>query len=192
MHTLEPFYRWREKYAPEDDELSPFYGRTYNDSQLSQHIYNYYIHPRWDDFGSSTLYTKVLQADYEQGYAILEMLGEWNDTLYNDVEYLKRAVVDRFIETGISKFILICENVLNFHGSDDSYYEEWSEELGGGWICLVNAYDHVIEELEHMRLQYYIHFGKKYNGISWRPHTPEYLFEVVENLVYTGTKEIGS
>ena len=52
MHNIEPFYRWREEYAVEDDERSPFYGETYG---APRQIYNYIIHPLWDDFGSNTL-----------------------------------------------------------------------------------------------------------------------------------------
>ncbi len=35
MHNIEPFYRWREEYASEDDQLSPFYGLTYNFGSLT-------------------------------------------------------------------------------------------------------------------------------------------------------------
>ncbi|MEJ7675142.1 MAG: hypothetical protein WKF59_21170 [Chitinophagaceae bacterium] len=41
-----------------------FYGREYSEFDFSQTVYNYYIHPQWDEFGSSTLYIKVLMADY--------------------------------------------------------------------------------------------------------------------------------
>ena len=68
MHNIEPFYRWREEYASEDDQLSPFYGLTYNFSEWKQ-IYNYVLNPLWDDFESNTLYLKVLIADYEKKYA---------------------------------------------------------------------------------------------------------------------------
>jgi len=42
--------------------------------------------------------------------------------------HLKRNVIDVLVGERINKFILIGENVLNFHGSDDSYYEEWFED----------------------------------------------------------------
>jgi hypothetical protein len=57
------------------------------------------------------------------------MLGEWNDCLQNDVMFLKREVIDPMLQEGINRFVLVCENVLNFHGSDDSYYEEWFEDI---------------------------------------------------------------
>ena len=47
--------------------------------EYSNTVYNYYIHPQWDDIGSGTLYMKELYADYENGFAILEFIGEWND-----------------------------------------------------------------------------------------------------------------
>ena len=41
---------------------------------------------------------------------------------------------------GINKFILIAENVLNFHSGDRDYYEEWYEEITdeNGWIVCLN------------------------------------------------------
>ena len=57
------------------------------------------------------------------------MFGEWNDTLHNDIMFFKRNVIDHLIGQGIRKFILLGENLLNFHGSrDDEYYEEWFEK----------------------------------------------------------------
>ena len=85
MHTIEPFYNWRHIYVSEEDQRSPFYGRQYSEFEYSQTVYNYYIHPQWDDFGSKTLYLKILIADYEEKYAIIEMLGEWNDAIENDM-----------------------------------------------------------------------------------------------------------
>ena len=188
MHTLEPFYRWRELYTTEGDRHSPFYAKKYNDSQCTNKIYNYYIHPRWDEFGSLTLYTKILYIDYKEGYAILEMLGEWNDALYNDIEAFKRSVVDRIIAQGVNKFILICENVLNFHSSDDAYYEEWREDLEEGWICLINSLDHVSEEMADSRLQHYLYFGRQFNDINWRLHSPSFLYNTVNALIFSSQK----
>ena len=45
---------------------------------------------QWDDFGSSTLYIKILFADYDGGFAIIELIGEWNDAINNDIMLLKR------------------------------------------------------------------------------------------------------
>lgn len=188
MHDIEPFYHWRDLYIASEDERSPFYGRVYDEFTYTQAIYNYYIHPQWDVFGSPTLYTKVLYADYDEGFAVLEMLGEWNDCLQNDIMYLKRDVADWMIKSGIYKFILICENVLNFHGSDDCYYEEWNEDIrdNDGWICLLNLWKHVEEEMLETQLQHFIHFGKYLNQINWRVQEPDQLFLAIDTLINKG------
>ena len=107
MQDIEPYYRWRDLYTAEEDELSPFYGREYSEFEYSNTIYNYFIHPQWDDFGSNTLYLKVLFAEYNTGFAIIELIGEWNDAINNDIMILKRDVIDDLIGKGIQKFILI-------------------------------------------------------------------------------------
>jgi len=123
--------------------------------------------------------------DYDDGYAVLELIGEWNDCLHNDIMYLKREVLEPMIEEGIFRFVLICENVLNFHGSDDCYYEEWYEDIRDedGWICFVNALQHVEEEMRLTRLQSYIHFGSPFNQINWRPQKPRLLFQMIEKML---------
>src|SRR3954468_8062860 len=121
MHEIEPFYNWRHIYVSEEDECSPFYGREYSEFEFTQTLYNYYIHPQWDEFGSRTLYMKLLYVDYDQRFAIIELFGEWNDAIENDIMTIRREVTDNLYRNGIIKFILIAENVLNFHSSDDSY-----------------------------------------------------------------------
>lgn len=179
MHDIEPHFHWRDYYVASEDRHSPFFGRRYDEFYFSQKVYNYFIHPQWDSFGSNTLYTKVLFADYREGYAILEFIGEWNDCLYNDIEALKRGLVDALIERGVHKFILIGENVFNFHSDDDSYYEEWWEDIRdeGGWICLLNTEKHVYEEMNSAHLHRYVHYGPQLNGVVWRPRRPEALYE---------------
>ncbi len=180
-------------YAPEADSVSPYFGKVYNDSQCTHSIYNYYIHPRWDSIGSSTLYIKVLYTNYYEQFTIIEMLGEWNDCLHNDIMFLKRHVIELMQKEGISKFILILDNVLNFHGSDDCYYEEWNEEVAeeNGWICFINIMDHVDEELHNTRLQHLIHFGKHLNNLNWRILQPQVFFHKVQHLVFnSGEKKL--
>lgn len=181
MHDIEPHYLWRDLYVASEDRHSPFYRRQYDEFFFTQKVYNYFIHPQWDHFGSATLYTKILFVDYEEGYAILEFIGEWNDCLYNDIETLKRQLIDVLIRQGIYRYILIGENVYNFHGDDDSYYEEWWEDImeEGGWICMVNLERHVEEEMSATGLFRYVHFGKAYNGVVWRPRRPEIVYEAV-------------
>jgi hypothetical protein len=185
MHDIEPYFNWRDDYAAEEDERSPFYERTYDEFFFTNKVYNYFIHPQWDEFGSATLYLKVLYVDYDDGYAILELIGEWNDCLHNDIMYLKREVLEPMIEEGVFRFVLICENVLNFHGSDDCYYEEWYEEIRDeeGWICFVNTLQHVEEEMRLTRLHPYIHFGSPFDQINWRPQKPRLLFQMIEKML---------
>jgi len=93
---------------------------------------------------------KILYMDYDKGISIIEMLGEWNDCITNDIMILKREVVDHLISNGIYKFVFMCDNVLNYHSGDEDYYEEWYEDVveENGWICLVNLSDHVQEEMQ--------------------------------------------
>ena len=156
MHEIEPFYNWRHLYTAEEDERSPFYGRTYSEFEFSQVIYNYYIHPQWDDFGSRTLYMKILFADYEQHFAIIELIGEWNDAIENDIMTMKRDVIDKLFAEGITKFILIAENVLNFHSSDREYYQEWFEEVTdeNGWIVSLNMPEPAQYDFRKKKLNY--------------------------------------
>ena len=147
MHDIEPHFQWRDRYRAEDDSASPFYGRQYSEFSYSNKVYNYLLHPQWDEFGSETLYLKILFVDYDDRYAIIELIGEWNDALHNDSMWLKREVIDYLVAEGITEYILIMEGVLNFHSDTDDYYEEWYQEIteAGGWIAMVNVLDHVAD-----------------------------------------------
>jgi hypothetical protein len=183
MQDLEPYYSWKEMYTAAEDELSPFYGREYSEFVYSNTLYNYYIHPQWDDFGSSTLYMKVLFADYERSFAIIEFIGEWNDCINNDIMLLKRDIIDTFLQHKINRFILIGENVLNYHASDDCYYQEWFDDLDDGWIALVNFREHVLKEFEKNNLDYYFATGGELNDIGWRTYSPFQLFERIQHII---------
>jgi len=161
MHNIEPFYNWRHLYKAESDSKSPFFGRVYSEFEYSQKIYNFYIHPQWDFFGSETLYCKILYVDYKRKFALIELIGEWNDCIGNDIMFLKRDLADVFLKKDINRFVILCYNVLNYHGDDDSYYEEWYDDVKdeNGWICLVNTFDHVLDEMKKFRLHYYLNFG---------------------------------
>lgn len=183
MHQIEPYYSWLKYYDSSEDENSPFTGKEYNYDLYSENIYGYYIDPGWDYFGSETLYLKVLFANYESGYTIIELLGEWNDALNNDIMHLKRNIMEHFIMMGVNKFILIGENILNFHGSDDSYYEEWFEEVEEGWIVAMNFRDFVEEEMSTYQIDHYINFGGQLQLINWRTMTPIAVFEAINTLI---------
>ena len=183
MQDLEPFYNWRHIYIASEDDQSPFYGREYSEFEYTNVIYNYLIHPQWDDIDSPTLYIKILCVDYDQNFTIIELIGEWNDAINNDIMLLKRDIIELIMQYGVNKFILIGENVLNFHASDDCYYEEWFDEIEDGWIAFLNFRKHVLEEFQKANIDYYIVSGGQLNDIGWRTSTPSQLFEKVEQLV---------
>jgi hypothetical protein len=182
MHEIEPFYNWRHIYTSEEDPKSPFYGRVYSEFEYSQTVYNYYIHPQWDDFGSKTLYIKVIYVDYELNFAVIEMLGEWNDAIENDIMTLKRDVIDIMEKAGINKFILVTENVLNFHSSDREYYEEWYEDVSdeNGWIVSLNMPLATQHDFKKKKLNYYIELMDIPN---WRIYKPYHLFRLIDNQI---------
>lgn len=183
MHTIEPFYNWSNYYAASEDERSPFYGREYSEFEFTHQIYNHYIHPQWDDFNSPTLFIKIIYVNYEQQFAIIEMMGEWNDTLNNDIMHLKRNVLDELMAEGINRFFLIGENVLIFHSSDDCYYEEWFDEIEDGWIALVNFNDHVIKDMQDINIDNYVLIDPKLQNLNWRTFNPATICEYAEGLM---------
>jgi len=167
-------------YTAEEDERSPFFGRTYSEFEYTQAIYNYLIHPQWDEFGSRTLYMKILYTDYDQQFTIIELIGEWNDAIENDIMTLKRDVIDQLFSQGITKFILITENVLNFHSGDRDYYEEWFDEVTdeNGWIVSLNMPEATQYDFRKRKLNYFIELMEMPN---WRVFKPEHLFGVINN-----------
>ena len=84
------------------------------------------------------------------------------------------------IEQGISKFILITENVLNFHSSDSEYYEEWNEEIGdqGGWIVAVNMPSQTQYDFHQSKIDRLVHMQEHLN---WRTFQPQHFFQLVDN-----------
>lgn len=179
MHSIEPFFAWRDLYIASEDEKSPFYGREYSEFEFTNTVYNYFIHPQWDEMGSATLYLKILYANYEKCFSVIELMGEWNDILYNDIMYLKRYIAEVLIGKGIQKFILIGENVMNFHAEENDYYQEWFDEIEEGWIVGLNFRDHVIDEFERTNIDYYISFGGKFNEFNWQKLNPLQLYKLI-------------
>ena len=183
MHKIEPYYRWEKYYSAVRDEDSPFFGKEYEVMEYTNDIYGYFIHPYWDYIGSETIYIKILYANYQQKIVVIEMLAEWNDALNNDIMFFKRNVIDHLLGKGINKFILIGENVMNFHGSDDSYYEEWFEDVEEGWIAAVNFREFVRNEWEKYNLDWYINFGGNLEIDNWRTMKPVNFCRVVDDLI---------
>jgi len=181
MHDIEPFYNWQDLYNSSEDERSPFYNAFHDEFNYRNKVYNYYIHPLWDEIGSETLYTKLLFADYEEGFCILEFIGEWNDCINNDIMFLKRDIIEPLEQQGIKNFILIWEHVFNFHGSDDCYYEEWYEEIKDerGSIFFINMQLPVLDEIKLFGIQHYVNLGDDFQDINWRKMNPMDLMEFV-------------
>ena len=183
MHDIEPYYNWLKFYDPGKDQQSPFYGKKYNYDRYSDTIYGYYIDPVWDFMGSETLYIKILWADYQSGYAVIEFLGEWNDAINNDIMHLKRNVIDSMVANGITKFILIGENILNFHGSDDCYYEEWFDDVEDGWIAAVSFPEFIQDEFKRYHIDSYVNMGGTLQIDRWRTLTPHALCDLTGKLI---------
>lgn len=179
MQDLEPFYRWRDKYLAEEDGRSPFYGVNHDDMRFTTTVYNYYIHPDWDNMGSNTLYLKILYADYRKHYVIIELIGEWNDAIENDIMTLRREVIDPLFDQGIYKFVLIAENVLNFHSSESDYYEEWHENVSdeNGWIVCLNMPESTQHDFRKLKLNYFVELKEMHD---WRKYLPDGVFTIID------------
>lgn len=183
MHTILPYERWNQYYNSSYDDRSPFAGKEYNYDVYSENIYGYYIDPAWDFFGSETLYIKILYADYDLGFAVIEMIGEWNDAINNDIMQFKRNIIEHLLDFGINKYALIGENVMNFHGSDDCYYEEWFEDVEDGWIAAINFRDFVTEEMKVYNIDNYINMAGSLQIDKWRTLPPARFYELVNGLI---------
>ena len=183
MHLIEPHYAWRNYYIASEDPSSPFFHKQYSEFEFQNTVYNYYIHPQWDTIGSPTLFIKILFVDYEEGYAIIELIGEWNDAIENDIMTLKRNIIEPIMAENVQKFILVGENVLNFHYSDDCYYEEWFDEVEDGWVALVNFHPHVIRELKHIHIDQYFAMEGELDDLDWRTYKPNHFYSKVNELV---------
>jgi len=181
MYNIEPHYNWRKFYTAEEDSYSPFFGRIYSEFEFKNVIYNTPIHPQWDEFGSLTLYAKIIFSNYDLGYAIIEFLGEWNDLIYNDIMYLYRNVIEEMIDKGIQKYIIIGENIHAFHADDDSYYEEWTDQLDNGWVVGLGFLDHNMDEIQNAKIDNYISF--EYGFENWRTFKPDKLFEEINEVM---------
>lgn len=182
MHDLEPHYNWRHLYIASEDDRSPMYGHFNSEVYYTDSIYNFVIHPQWDNIGCEALFLKVLYCDYVEGYAVIELFGEWNDVIGNDIMTFKREIVDMMVDQGIDKFILVADNLLNFHGDITDYYDEWMEEIPDGWIALLNARDHVKKEMADYHIDHYFLFGGTLDDVSWRTKTPRKMWQHVSSV----------
>ncbi|NCW88785.1 MAG: hypothetical protein EBV71_07875, partial [Chitinophagia bacterium] len=77
---------------------------------------------------------------------------------------------------GICFFILIAENVLNYHYDSSDYYEEWSEDVEdrGGWVVCLNLPPQTLREFQQHRLNRYLSLQ---DLPDWRIYKPYHLFK---------------
>lgn len=179
MFDVEPFYGWHHLYISEEDENSPFYGMVYNAFEFDRYIYTFPAHPLWDTIDSESLLIKVLFVDYSGGYAIIELIGEWNDLFENDFKLFTENCLLAFTAAGIDKFILICENVFNIYLENDEYYNAFQDEIPDGWIALIRARDAVLEEITRYGLSGVFYWTKELDLMSWRKMKPDDIFEKI-------------
>ncbi len=83
---------------------------------------------------------------------------------------------------------------LNYHGDDDSYYEEWLDEIKeyDGWIININLLEHVKEEMQGYNLHYYIDMSDDFNEIEWRLMKPNHLFKIIDGYFIEKIKRLNA
>ena len=123
---------------------------------------------------------KILYANYDLGFCVLEFLGEWNDCIENTISILKRNIVDLLIQEGINKFLVLGENVLNYHPSDDLYYEEWADETALGWIVGLNFREHIQQEMSSSGVSRYLRLYPELQEMNWRKYRPDQLLDLIQ------------
>jgi hypothetical protein len=184
LRDIEPFYGWLELYNHSQDNNSPFYEVEHNLFYYDRSINHIPAHPLWDDIGSESLLVKILYANYQENYAIIELFGEWNDLFDNDYKLLAENCLTYLIDHGINKFILICENVFHIYLEKDDYYEALQEELEDGWICALRLRDEVKEEMIHYHISPYFYWSDLLDELAWRRLKPFQLFALVNSRIH--------
>jgi hypothetical protein len=96
---------------------------------------------------------------------------------------LKTQLINPLIKAGIEKFILIGENIFNFHGSDDCYYEEWYDDVEEGWIVALNFRDFVLKEMSNYQIDSYFNFAGRLDSIPWRTYKPELFCQIIDSEI---------
>ena len=107
-------------------------------------------------------------------------MGEWNDAIENDIMELKREVLEKVMREGIYKFILIGENVLNYHSDGKDYYEELYEDVtdDNGWVVCLNMPAQTQYDFKQAKLNRYVELIELDN---WRTYRPYHLFKKIDN-----------
>lgn len=180
---LEPFDGWLLLYSHDRDPYSPFHEVEHSLFEYNRHIYTFEAHPLWDTIESESLLVKILYAQYDDGYAILELLGEWNDLHDNDFRLLWENCLHPLVVSGISRFILICENVFHIYPDADDYYQQATEALEDdeGWICLLRARPHVLQEMEAYGIGQYLFYSPHLEALRWRKLKPWEVYTQVRD-----------
>lgn len=179
LHDFEPFYGWLAMYNHEMDKKSPFNGVEHNQFYYDRSINSIPAHPLWDDFGSESLLCKIQYVDYQEGYAIIEFIGEWNDIYDNDFKLLSESVLSFLLDFGVNKFIFIVENVFHSYLDADDYYQAMEDQLGEGWICLLKTRQEVKEDMQEYGIDQYFYFNPTLDEIAWRKLKPFQIYGLV-------------
>lgn len=186
LSDVEPHYGWLGYYDPELDTCSPF-AHDPDDSDARPQLYTFEANPRWDGIGSESLLVKILFVNYapapEGGFAIIELLGEWNDLYENDWRLLCDNCLDWLVAQGIDRFILICENVFHAYLEADDYYADFAERIPEGWVCLLRARPEVLAEFERYGISPYFYWNSQFDDLRWRKLKPWQLYALVAESI---------
>jgi hypothetical protein len=87
-------------------------------------------------------------------------------------------VINPLLEVGISKFIFITENVLNFHSGDYEYYEEWRDEISedAGFIVWLNLPEQSQYDFNRSKIKQFVQI---FEILDWRTGKPSLLLTKV-------------
>ena len=182
LADIEPYYGWLGYYDPELDTRNPFGLRDAEaPDDAARYLYTFEANPRWESIGSESLLAKVLYANYDEHFAVIELMGEWNDLFENDWRLLTENCLDWMLEQGITQFILLCENVFHIYLDSDDYYEAFAERNADVWVCLLRAREEVLAELERYRLSGYFYWNSQFDDLRWRKMKPWELFAQVKS-----------
>ena len=72
---------------------------------------------------------------------------------------------------------------INFHSSDDCYYEEWIDDIENGWVACINFHEHVLFELNAVGIDQYFIYGGEMEELDWRTYLPHQLYQKVHSIV---------
>lgn len=173
---IEPFSGWLHIYDPAQDRRSPFYGVEHNQFFFDRYIYTYQAHPLWEYIESESLLVKLLYVNYRRGFAVIELLGEWNDLFQNDFKLLCEHCLYPLMKKGVNRFALITENVFQLYLQSDEYYRDLQDRLEDGWVALVNARPNVVDELRRLDLLDCFHLLTDSREVRWRKQKPWELY----------------